>query len=209
MFKSNNKKSGNHELSLLFLINRRSERERKKKTHPSPQEPRYMLLKSNVGSSLSPPPHRPPDPPPGFHMIQYVWGWTTWGSRQSFSNLQATTVWMREFIIWKEESARAEGKPSLKARGDGSRSRGPGGVHDFTLHVWRRRRSPHCPAPQLGFCNTFSCLSVKYEFISGVHRRRGPGRPRRTRVCLLSDLSEGAMVRCQQSGISQLDWSDF
>lgn len=157
-----------------FLIKRRSDR--KKKYHLPPQEPRYVLLKSTfmsvVGSSLS------FLPSSRFHMIQYVWDWTTQGSRQSFSNLQATTVWEKnlrrdEGIHYLEgrESTRVKPKPSLNVRQ----------CLKWRIMQWPRRRAwlhfacveakafTSVSNSSAGFCNTFSCLNVKYDFISGIH----------------------------------------
>lgn len=117
-------------------------------------------------------------PPPAFHMIQYVWDWMTQGSRQSFSNLQATMVWETnlrrdEGIHYLEgrESTRVEPKPSLNVRH----------CLKWRIAQWPQRSAwLHfaCVVAKAftsqsnssdGLCNTFSCVSVKYDFISGIH----------------------------------------
>lgn len=146
------------------------------KKPPALQDPRNVLLKSSfmlvVGSSLS------FSPPPAFHVKQYVWDWMTQGSRQSFSNLQATMMWEKnlhrdEGIHYLEgrESTRVERKPSLNVR------------HCLKWRITKRpQRSTWlhfaCVVAKAftsqsnswaGFCNTLSCVSVKYDFISEIH----------------------------------------
>lgn len=157
-----------------FLIKRRSDRKKKITYRHRSQDTccsRALLCRS---SGL----HWVFSPSPGFHMIQYVWDWTTQGSRQSFSNLQATTVWEKnlrrdEGILYLEgrESTRVKPKPSLNVRQ----------CLKWRIMQWPRRRAwlhfacveakafTSVSNSSAGFCNTFSCLNVKYDFISGIH----------------------------------------
>lgn len=102
----------------------------------------------------------------------------TQGSRQSFSNLQATMVWEKnlrrdEGIHYLEgrESTRVEPKPSLNVRH----------CLKWRITQWPQRSTwlhfacvvakafTSQSNSSAGFCNTFSCVSVKYDFISWIH----------------------------------------
>lgn len=147
-------------------------------------------------------------PLPGFQMIQYVCDWTTQRLRQSFSNLQASMVWEKN--LWRDEeihylegreSTRVEPRPALPEVTDHPVAP----AQHMTSLCMAAKAFTSLSGSSDGFCNTFSCVSVKYDFISGIHLLYmwGPavGDPRES-ACFLNDLSgvlaQGAIVQRQR-----------